>query len=108
MSYSPTTPDPPADSPLASVDEAPICPGCGLVSHLTHGNICHRCFYRREQWAGDGPTRVFAPGEDIHATPLCSEFDADRWRHCPDEDALYRTLNATTDASYCSECLPSH
>ncbi|ELZ84412.1 hypothetical protein C453_12736 [Haloferax elongans ATCC BAA-1513] len=89
---------------VASVDDVPVCPGCGLMAHITHGDICVECFDRRERWLGGGAVRVVAHDGDVHETPLCPDFEGGVWYLWRDEDALYGTLSPTTDREYCEVC----
>ena len=90
--------------PVASVDDVPLCPGCGLMAHITHGEICGECFQRRETWLGGGLERVVPLEGNIHETPLCPDFEGGPWALWRNEDALYHTLSPTNDVEYCSTC----
>jgi hypothetical protein len=91
-------------SDISRIGDLPVCPGCGLVSHITHGDICSECFARREGWLGGGGIRVVPDDGDVHETPLCPDFDGGIWAHWRDEDALYYTMSPDTEAGYCDTC----
>jgi hypothetical protein len=91
------------DGSVASVGDVPVCPGCGLAAHITHGKICGECFQRREAWMGGGGIRVVPEEGNIHWTAECPDFDPDGiWWLWRDEDAMYRTLFDGDD--YCPTC----
>lgn len=59
---------------IESVAEAPICLGCGLMSHYVHENtpLCVDCWDRRNWWQHQGMLRyVTEDGDCRHETPLC-------------------------------------
>lgn len=96
------------DQQVEHVGEIPICPGCGLASHITHGDICSECFNRRERWLGGGGIRVVVEAGLVHETPLCPDFEDGAWALWRDEDALYHTLSPHTVAEYCQTCKYHH
>lgn len=89
---------------IERIGRIPICPGCGLASHITHGNICSECFQRREGWLGGGGIRVVPRSGNIHETPLCPAFEGGKWMHWRDESALYHTMSPKNDVDYCEVC----
>lgn len=96
----------PTTDTVTSVGDVPVCPGCGLAAHLTHGDICLECFQRREGWQGGGGIRVVprSPNSDIHETPLCPDFESGVWYQWRDESACYYILSESNDSDYCSTC----
>ena len=63
-----------SDDVIESVDEAPICHGCGLISHYVHEDnpLCVDCWNRRNWWQHQGLIRyVTEHGDCKHETPLC-------------------------------------
>lgn len=91
-------------SDIEQIGDLPVCPGCGLISHISHGDICGECFHRREGWCGGGPVRVVPGDGDIHTTPLCPDFDGGKWVLWRDESALYYTMSSDNDYEYCETC----
>jgi len=94
-------------SAISRFGDLPVCPGCGFVSHITHGDICGECFQRRNWWQGGGGIRVVPEEGNIHETPLCPEFEGGKWSLWRDESALYHTLSDLNDAEYCPTCKPN-
>jgi hypothetical protein len=63
--------DPPA---VATVDEVPVCPGCGLMRRPVHAEtaLCAECWTRRNRWQHQGPLRfVTEHGDTRHEDPRC-------------------------------------
>lgn len=93
------------DKTIESVDEAPICHGCGLMSHYIAEDtpICHDCFNRRNWWQGGGPLRVVVHGGSYHETPLCPAVrNADEWAFWRDESCMHADLGGDMDK--CVRC----
>lgn len=88
---------------IGSVDEALVCPGCGFISHITHGDICGECFQRRESWLGGGPLRVVTRSGTYHETPLCPSLrNVTAWCYWRDESCCYADLGGRMDK--CVRC----
>ena len=92
---------------ISSVDDLPICAGCGLISHLEFGaelnELCGECFNRRERWLGGGPIRCVSPvDETYHETPRCPDFPDGQWWHWRDEECCYAELAGEIDR--CKTC----
>lgn len=71
---------------IDSVADAPLCLGCGLVSHHVHDDtpLCPDCWHRRNLWQHQGQYRyVTSDGECKHETPLCPALDGRRNGHDP-------------------------
>lgn len=92
--------------PIQSVDTAPICLGCGLISHLVHPAaqpICWECFNRRERRAGGGMWRVVTASGTVHETAACPGVKTSaEWWHMKDEDCMYAEMAG--DYERCSRC----
>jgi len=87
---------------VGSVQQVPICPGCGLMSHITHGDICVECFNRREGWLGGGLARYVTEHGTYHETPACPGFGEGKWRTWKDEECCYADLGGDLDR--CHRC----
>lgn len=73
---------------ITSVDEAPLCHGCGLISHHVHENtpLCPDCWRRRNWWQHQGLFRyVTRNGDCRHETPLCPSIKGHEYRMVKDE-----------------------
>lgn len=89
---------------VQSVDEIPLCHGCGLMSHLSdsESDLCSDCWSKRNWWQGGGPLRVVT-GETYHETPLCpSAKQADKWYYWRDESTMHADLAGDMDK--CKRC----
>jgi hypothetical protein len=77
-----------SDEPLTSIGGAPICLGCGLISHHVHENtpLCPDCWQRRNRWQHQG-MRVYVTedGDCKHETPLCPAVRGRPYRMAKDE-----------------------
>lgn len=73
---------------IASVDDAPLCHGCGLMSHHVHDEtpLCPDCWERRNWWQHQGVYRyVTEHGDRRHETPLCPAVQGSVYRMVKDE-----------------------
>lgn len=92
------------DEVVQSVDDIPLCLGCGLMSHPVHDQtrLCVECWDRRNWWQGGGPLRVVT-GDTYHETPLCpSAKQATEWYYWRDESTMYADLADEMDK--CIRC----
>lgn len=90
---------------IESVGSAPLCHGCGLMSHLVSEDnpICWDCFNRHNQAVGGGPLRVVTSGGSYHETPLCPAVrNANGWWYWRDEECCYADLGG--DLARCRRC----
>jgi len=88
---------------VEQVGDIPLCPGCGLASHITHGDICVECFQRREGWLGGGPKRVVTSSGTYHETALCPAVrQASKWYYWRDESCMHADLGGRLEK--CSRC----
>lgn len=78
---------------VGSVGDVPVCPGCGLAAHITHGDICGECFQRREGWLGGGMVRCVAEDSVYHETAACPGLKAGtQWWMWRDESCCYADI----------------
>ena len=87
-----------------SVQDVPVCPGCGLMSHIRDPpEICQECFQRGERRAEGGGLVVVTPSMTGHETPLCPAVQvASEWRYWREEDCCYASMSGDLDR--CLRC----
>jgi hypothetical protein len=89
--------------PAASIDEIPVCPGCGLMSHIEPAGICEECWHRRERRAGGGSIYIETAAGTTHETARCPGVQAaSEWWHLREESCLYAELAG--DLRKCVRC----
>lgn len=87
-----------------SIQDIPVCPGCGLMSHIPDpATLCSECHNRRMRRAGGGPLRVITRSMTYHETPRCPAVqNAGEWRYMRDEDCMHADLAGEMDK--CIRC----
>jgi len=73
---------------VESVDEIPLCLGCGLMSHHIHEEtpLCGDCWQRRNWWQHQGMHKhVTKHGDCRHTTPLCPAVQSHEYKMVKDE-----------------------
>lgn len=79
---------------IDSVDKAPLCHGCGLISHYVHENapLCSDCWQRRNWWQHQGMFRyVSKKGDCRHETPRCPALQGRDYKMVKDEMVYLHT-----------------
>lgn len=90
-------------SAVDRLEDVPVCPGCGMMAHITHGDVCSECFNRREGWLGGGPRRAVTSAGTYHETALCPGVrQASIWYYWRDESCMHADLGGRLEK--CIRC----